>query len=237
MEIPEGFIKQKREDLLRNYFATQPELHNPNVLERLLCTSIRCDSVNCAKYLLDQGANPNGSRGVSIGTPLCIAIWNGNIELVKLMMEYGGVINSICMLPIYEYQHPSGAITNTNKHKNIIQYLCEKNPDMVHLVEPRTKRTALHYISSLFIIQVLLEYGADPSKKCNMGLTPLHIAAEENNKEWMKLLLDFGSDPNATTPKGLNFLDIITNDEVREEMKDYLMVMESMKIKEPDCFV
>lgn len=232
MEIPERFIEQKREDLLRNYFETHPELHNSNVLERLLRTSIQYDSVNCAKYLLDQGANPNGSHGTS-RTPLCIAIWNGNIEIVKLMMEYGGVINSICMLPIYEYQHHSGAITN----KNIIQYLCEKNPDMVHLVEPRTKRTALHYTSSLFIIQVLLEYGADPSKKCNMGFTPLHVAAEENNKEWMKLLLDFGSDPNATTPKGLNFLDIITNDEVREEMKNYLMVMESMKIKEPDCFV
>jgi hypothetical protein len=62
---------------------------------------------------------------------------------------------------------------------------------------------------------LLLEHGADPNASIktkhhySSGATPLMLAADEGDLEWMALLLKYGADPNATDSKGRTALERI----------------------------
>jgi cytohesin len=53
------------------------------------------------------------------------------------------------------------------------------------------------------VVELLLEYGADPYVKDNKyGWTPLHYAAWNGSVEVAKLLLEYGADPNVRNDDG-----------------------------------
>lgn len=55
---------------------------------------------------------------------------------------------------------------------------------------------------STLLPHTALKYWADPNAKDGNKLTPLHIAAEDNNVIVIKLLLDFQADSFAQDNKG-----------------------------------
>jgi len=58
------------------------------------------------------------------------------------------------------------------------------------------------------ILPLLLDYGADVTKRNSMGWTPLHAAANCNNEAAVQLLLARGAPPSAKTKKGETAMDL-----------------------------
>ena len=54
-----------------------------------------------------------------------------------------------------------------------------------------------------YVVQLLLDGGADPNKSDKMGKTPLHWAAYFGQKDVVKLLLERGGDPDKADRQGI----------------------------------
>jgi ankyrin repeat protein len=57
-------------------------------------------------------------------------------------------------------------------------------------------------------MRLLLEHGADPNARQQIGFTPFHSAASRGDIEMAKLLIEFGADASARTEDGKNAIDI-----------------------------
>jgi ankyrin repeat protein len=78
--------------------------------------------------------------------------------------------------------------------------------------EFRSHNTALHLAADhqyghpdfVALARLLLEHGADPNSRNDMGWTPLHYACaiDARDKDMVELLLESGADPNAATNRG-----------------------------------
>lgn len=78
-----------------------------------------------ARYLLEQGADPNlESKGVSEGTPLCAAAAWGRTDIVKVLLDHGANPNQV------ERKDEGGGMTalkwaRDNHHQETAQLLIE----------------------------------------------------------------------------------------------------------------
>ncbi|KAE8446529.1 hypothetical protein EG329_011861 [Mollisiaceae sp. DMI_Dod_QoI] len=94
---------------------------------------------------------------------------------------------------------PLGAAIQGRKVVNV-RALLEADSDVNHIVRSENmRRTLLHLAAqdgNPEIIQLLLDWGADPNILDEMGGTPAHWATRNNHYEAVKILLDGGLDPN-----------------------------------------
>ncbi|XP_076804639.1 uncharacterized protein LOC143448680 [Clavelina lepadiformis] len=95
------------------------------------------------------------------------------------------------------------------------------HPDVIGLFE----WSALHEASSngdYEILQLLLEYGADPNKhdKLNSS-TALHYAASENHSDCLRLLLERGGDASIRNGKGESTLDLVASEDCKAVLNEY----------------
>jgi cytohesin len=51
-------------------------------------------------------------------------------------------------------------------------------------------------------VKLLLEYGADPNASQDGGFTPLHSAAQNDDRESVEALLEAGADPSLANDDG-----------------------------------
>ncbi|KAJ3331753.1 hypothetical protein HDU76_002309 [Blyttiomyces sp. JEL0837] len=75
---------------------------------------------------------------------------------------------------------------------------------------------------SLFMVQTLLELGADVNVKQERDFTALHEAASNNYPEMVELLLKYGADKSLKTTEGKTALDMA-------EAKKYHQIIELLK--------
>ena len=125
------------------------------------------DGVRVAKLLLERSADVNTRRNDN-QTPLHLASYFGNVEIVRLLLDHGAdpeanAEGSMGSKPLHEVSY--------GKYKSL--------EDGVR------------------VAQLLLERGADVNTRRNDHWTPLHIASYFGNAEIARLLLDHGADPEA----------------------------------------
>ncbi|MEK9648754.1 MAG: ankyrin repeat domain-containing protein, partial [Gammaproteobacteria bacterium] len=151
------------------------------------------DGLTVVKMLLDEGANPNmqlfyrpaKARGGPLSrgtTPLIRAASNGDVDLMKMLLEYGAQAD----LPQADLQTPvsalAGARGNRGRLSEGLELLLEAGVDVNVMSVP-------HHLQRAF------------------GGTPLHYAVKARNANMVEALVNAGADINAKDVDGLTALD------------------------------
>jgi ankyrin repeat protein len=150
-----------------------------------------------AELLRHNGADVD-VRGKVGRTPLHSAAWYGDLEMVRLLLNYKADVNARCDKgwPLIHY-------ASEGFQGSVIPNICQSSPDVVRLLlehgadvnaqisgSDRSGRTPLHVtaeFNTAGVVCVLLEHGANVDAEDSQGRTPFQIASEGCD-EIMKLL-------------------------------------------------
>jgi ankyrin repeat protein len=163
------------------------------------------DGVRVAQLLLDHGADVN-TRRKDHRTPLHVASYFGNVEIVHLFLEHGADLEAaegdMGEKPLHGPSY--GEYRSEEDGVRVAQLLLDHGAD----VNTRRKDhwTPLHvasYFGNVEIVHLFLEHGADlEAAEGDIGAKPLHqlsygeYRSEEDGVRVAQLLLDRGADVN-----------------------------------------
>lgn len=151
------------------------------------------------KELLDKGARIEDD-GDSLEFPIVSAISNGNLEVVKMLVEKVADVRLFSDEPLIKAVR--------YKHKDIVKYLIEKGVDVN--AKAGANDTPLGIASEqgdLELVKLFLEKGAEvDTKSFIMGKTPLMYACKKGHIEVVKELLNHGADVDIKTDRGVDAL-------------------------------
>jgi ankyrin len=196
--------------LLLNHGA-DPEAAEGNMgdkpLHRVACGEYKSqeDGVRVAQLLLERGADVNTQRR-DHQTPLHLASYYGNIEIVCLLLDHGADLEAadgnVGGKPLHHV--PCGEYKSQEDGVRVAQLLLERGADVNTRCDDH--QTPLHlasYFGNIEIVRLLLNHGADPeAAEGDMGEKPLHRVArgeyksQEDGVRVAQLLLDRGADIN-----------------------------------------
>ena len=125
------------------------------------------DGVRVAQLLLEHGGDVN-TRRKDGWTPLHVAAYFGNVEIVRLLLDHGA-----------------------DPEANAEGDMGEKPLHKVSYGKYRSQEDGVR------VAQLLLEHGGDVNTRRKDGWTPLHVASYFGDVEIVRLLLDHGADPEA----------------------------------------
>ena len=183
---------------------------------------------NDKKAVLDvlQGEiDVNMPMPASHDLPISMAILAGNLEMVKLFVEHGSVVDAVsedCTPPfvlavqtgnldILKFLVEKGAKLSFSIGKDMLLQAAQNNLDVFKYVLsldigggnlPYGGNTALHLVGNADAVDILLAAGYDPNKKNDAGLTPLDCAIQNAHYQKIKRLIAHGVDR-----KGRHFLN------------------------------
>jgi ankyrin repeat domain-containing protein 50 len=160
---------------------------DPNLLvnyEPIICCAIRTNQHKCLKLLLDYGVNPN--LNVCDEGPLLYMMLNhGDHESLQILLLYKPTIVRD------EYRTVFHDLFNSNKLQCLLEYAQATNqlqdidyPDEMG----NTPLMRAVYRGYYDLVQLLLNYGADPDLKDNYGRTARTMAeyiAEKNGDRYI----------------------------------------------------
>ncbi|KAI3944361.1 hypothetical protein MKW98_006522 [Papaver atlanticum] len=150
--------------------------------------------LNTVEYLLEMGANPDGSNDPdsTTNTPLHYAVLGGDREIQTLLLSKGIRIN------VATRSGTALSYGQTDAVKVLLDHHADPNVVLFGVVTPLTSAML---INSLPIMDLLLKAGADPNaKSCGFapliyavlcaleGMTAVEIAAREGNGEVVGIL-------------------------------------------------
>lgn len=138
-----------------------------------------------AKLMLKVGENPNlkDERG---NTPLILASYEGNSDLVALLLEHKADVNSVG----FQGQTPLMAASYKG-NVNIVRTLLTNGANCN--IQDKNGYTALMYAGksgSLDVVKELLNAHADVNQKNTAGENALSIALSENKEQIIELLVE-----------------------------------------------
>ncbi|XP_073228590.1 uncharacterized protein [Porites lutea] len=164
------------------------------------------------QYILDGCSLPGKETSSSLVSPLVVAVQNGNLDCVKVLLSYGADIEGGDDM----FRHLPLFVASFNGNVEILSYLLDNGVDMnaVSNIEGHTITPLIAAVQSgnLESVKVLLKYGADIEGRGDFkyvskrhpfhsvsfeGCTPLFVAAVNGNVEILNCLLDSGADLNA----------------------------------------
>ena len=169
----------------------------------LLYILVDRNHISCVKEFLRCKANLNIKNLKSGLTPLHIACYNDNLEMIKILLEGGANINEVDN----KGNTPLSFLVKYGKDK-LIKFLKENGADINK--KNNSKNTAIEIsiqYGNLECIKVFLELGYEINKVIQGEMSLLGIATINNKKDIIKYLIEKGADINLRD--GLGFTPII----------------------------
>lgn len=125
-----------------------------------------------------MGADCNDARG-SVTTPFYTALMHADVQIVKLLLDYGGDLTGMDWMrkPVYFY-------SLKNPNVNVLQFVLDQGIDIT-CNNTNNEWTALHYAvtcSALQYCRILLSWGAMVNRRTSSGNTPLALAVSDCTK-------------------------------------------------------
>ena len=149
--------------------------------------------IELIEFLLENGAEPNESHTEDGLSPLHIAAESNNVEVVELLLANGADAT-------LEDPRAQTALhlAASYGHTDVVKVLVAKYPPCVGMHRCKGN-TALHYAASHGHIEAtmaLLDGGARPHFKNNLGSTALHYASGRGYTDIVELLIDYQANLN-----------------------------------------
>ena len=185
-------------DLIEHLIIKHPQDVNANggYYVRPLVAALAGEHFQTADLLRHNGADLD-VRGHSGTNPLHAAAYSGNLEVIRILIEYDHVdINA-------RDGHGSTPLfwASTGRHfkdGSVLRLLLEHGADIN--VQNQFGSTPLHLASfmasfkgALGVVRLLLEHGADIEARRNDGETALQVAARYGRDEVVELLREYGA--------------------------------------------
>ena len=167
------------------------------------------------QYILDGCSLPGKEKSSSLVSPLVVAVQNGNLDCVKVLLRYGADIEGGDDM----FRHLPLFVASFNGNVEILSCLLDNGADMnaVSNTEGHTITPLIAAVQSgnLESVKVLLKYGADIEGRGDFkyvskdhpfhsvsfeACTPLFVAAAVNGSvDILSCLLDNGADMKAVS--------------------------------------
>jgi ankyrin repeat protein len=176
-------------DLVKHLITKHPQDVNADggYYVRPLVAALAGEHFQTADLLRHNGADPD-VRGRSGTNPLHAAAYSGNLEVVRILIEYHPTdINArdeYGWTPLHDVSRG-----RYSKDGSVVRLLLEHGADIN--AQDQTGWTPLHmasYKGALEVVHLLLEHGADVEAKDNDGKTALQVAADRGRDEVVKFL-------------------------------------------------
>ncbi|XP_058802785.1 putative ankyrin repeat protein RF_0381 [Phymastichus coffea] len=185
--------------------------------------SVLLENIAVLKLFLENGIEVDNCNSLKGDTALHIAVKEGRLEQVKLLIEYGVDVNKtnyIGNTPLMQFWHKNFDVLRALIDQGLILTACNSTGQMqtfyglsygskevVHLLLQYTDLTvrdmngqnSLHYLmtnQNPEICRVLKGKKLDVNVVDKDGISPLHLAVQNSNLEVVKFLLDRGANAN-----------------------------------------
>ena len=176
----------------------------------VLARAIKNNNNELAKLLLSKGANPNIIGTISIAS---IAYQREDYDMVESMIKRGLDINDVCKehftLLMLIGINDKGDESNDKK---FIKLLLNNGINIDQQNEPSNITALMASCSTgkLFMVNNLIEMGANLDLVNNEGASALIFAVKKNDIKIAEALLDGGADINLRTNKGNSAINFAT---------------------------
>lgn len=169
-----------------------PNTPDPNGLHGLLL-AVKANSNATAELLINWPKTKVESRNAADESPLMLAALTGNLQLCRLLIGKDADVNKPGWAPLH--------YAATKGHIDVIRLLLDENA-YIDAASPNGSTPlmmAAHY-GSAAAVKLLLESGADPTLKNDLGLSAIDFANRGNRLDAANIIAAFirGRQPKGT---------------------------------------
>lgn len=203
--------------ILLPYYNQKSLESNPlNEERRLIYCAVQSEEPSMLDYFLKRGLDPNNVDEKTRMTPLFLAIEKASLESVKLLINHGANLKIVkTSFDNFSNETDGYSVLHFAAKCNIVEIflLLLENGAVINALD-RKKQNPLHIATereNLAVINGILNSDCDISQLFIpdfKGMTPLHIAVYNDNKNLVKLFLRHGVSVNLKTRGQLTPLHI-----------------------------